>query len=714
MTVYAKSYEAEPANGYEVEYDGFVEGENATNALEFTTPAAPIVSKGASIEQDVYALVIKKEGWAAKNYKITPKDGILALNNKPIIYAYPDPKTQEYTGTVDKELTFATYTSRNHAVDTKMESNPVTAVIGQPVYVIAKEDPTNANVGRYDITLRGATVLKDYTVVYDDLTDGYTITYKNLILKGINTSKIYGDADPTFDALVYDGETPWTREQMNAAGIINNGDDKTKQFGQADPEFTVTITDNNNAEGHTIGTAVSNAFVSQLAGYWVATRPDKTEANGEAKGDHVIKVQAPKEGENEIKNSNFTLTFVDGKLTITPAQIAVFAKDQYVDYALDYNKKINPYDVIVVTPTEILEWQKSSQEGLSDDQVTINNKIKALVKLTVAEGKNKLGGNEDAFVPNILSDDYVLATEDVVLSEDYVYGGATIKNGFKNGWLTIYALETIPLENAELAAMLNEDPDEANTPSILQKVLNDHKADGVTVKVKLPARKMDKDEWYAWVLPFAVKPSALFKDGVFGYGAAEILDASKSKGENVVFSLQIAKEIPANTPFIVKVEKDMTAAQVNALVFNDVEIAKMDYLTDDPSTDADGVSFVGLYWDYKGPKANERYLAKVTPTDAPADYVAHRDFWPGGEKSKGVTLVRTNAFLQFASAEQAAKARIYIENEDGTLTAINGVDADAEVAYGEGWYTITGIKLDAEPTTSGTYIFNGKKVFIQK
>ena len=418
---------------------------------------------------------------------------------------------------------------------------------------------------------------------------------------------------------------------------------------------------------------------------------------------------------NEIKNSNFTLTFVDGKLTITPAQIAVFARDQYVDYALDYDNKINPYDVIVVTPTETLVWQKSTQEGLTEDKEAINNKIKALVKLTVAEGKNKLGGNEDAFVLNILSDDYVLATEDVVLSEDYVYGGATIKNGFKNGWLTIYALETIPLENAELAALVGVDPDEANAnPSILQQVLNDHKAEGVTVKVKLPARKMDKDEWYAWVLPFAVKPSALFKDGVFGYGAAEILDASKSKGENVVFSLQIAKEIPANTPFIVKVEKDMTAAQVNALVFNDVEIAKMDYLTDDPSTDADGVSFVGLYWDYKGPKANERYLAKVTPTDAPADYVAHRDFWPGGEKSKGVTLVRTNAFLQFASAELSAKARIYIENEDGTLTAINGVDADAEVAYGEGWYTINGVKLEGEPVTSGTYIFNGKKVFIQK
>jgi hypothetical protein len=777
LTVYAESYTAEPENGYAVGYSGFVPGENETNAAGFTTPAAPIVSKGASIEQDVYALVIKKDGWAATNYEITPKDGILALNNKDIIYARPDEKTQEYTGTVDKELTFATYTDRQYT--NKMESNPVTAVVGQPVYVIAKEDGDKADVGAYDITLRGATVLKDYNVVYDDLTDGYTITYKNLILKGINTSKIYGDADPTFDAVVYDGEKEWTREQMNAVGIINNGpnntgyyvgcgtwqygrwnhgedvkggsnadgtypitvglhsrvygnyyingtengkfdilpfaakvtaDDKTKQFGQADPEFTVTITDNNNAEGHTIGTAVSNAFVRQLAGYWVATRPDAGTEAGEAKGEHAIVVAAPKvdNTDTEVKPNNFTLTFDDGTLTITPAQIAVFAKDQYVDYALDYDKKINPYDVIVVTPTEILEWQKSTEDGLTEDQKAINDKIKDLVKLTVAEGKNKLGGNEDAFVLNILSDDYVLATEDVVLSEDYVYGGATIKNGFKNGWLTIYALETIPLENAELAELVGVDPDEADAnPSILQKVLNDHKAEGVTVKVKLPARKMDKDEWYAWVLPFDVKPSDLFKDNKFGYGAAEILDADKSKGNNVVFSLQVAKPIPANTPFIVKVENDMTADKVNALVFDDVKIADMDYVKNNPATVADGVSFVGLYWDYKGPQSNEKYLAKVSGYQ-------HRDFWPGGLKSANVTLTRTNAFLQFGSAEAAANARIFIEDEDGTFTAINGVAAEADAAVaGEGWYTISGVKLNAQPTEKGIYIFNGKKVAIQ-
>ena len=59
------------------------------------------------------------------------------------------------------------------------------------------------------------------------------------------------------------------------------------------------------------------------------------------------------------------------------------------------------------------------------------------------------------------------------------------------------------------------------------------------------------------------------------------------------------------------------------------------------------------------------------------------------------------------------EARI-IEEEDGTFTAINGVAAEADAAVaGEGWYTISGVKLNAQPTEKGIYIFNGKKVAIQ-
>ena len=120
-----------------------------------------------------------------------------------------------------------------------------------------------------------------------------------------------------------------------------------------------------------------------------------------------------------------------------------------------------------------------------------------------------------------------------------------------------------------------------------------------------------------------------------------------------------------------------------------------------------GVKFVGLYEDYTGPQANQLYLAATSKNPT-------REFYPGGSKSANVTLVQTNAYLEFPTAGAAAKARIFIEEEDGTFTAINGVAAEADAAVaGEGWYTISGVKLNAQPTEKGIYIFNGKKVAIQ-
>ncbi len=805
LNIYPQSYDAErpvPVGGYEVVYDGFVHGETAAsetaknttgeNAVTyFKTPDAPIVTKGEAIAQDVYALVIKKEGWEALNYDIKLKNGILALNDKPVIYAYPDPQTQVYTGTVDKELTFATYTDRSHRAENKMPTNPVTAVIGQPAYVIAKEDPTNANVGQYDITLRGTTVLKDYNVIYDDLTDGYEITRKGLTLKAINASKIYGDADPTFDALVYDGETAWTREQMNAAGIINNGpnntgywvgcgswqnnswshsedvdkypiqvglfsrnygnytittttngefeikpfavqikaDDKTKQFGEGDPQLTVTITDNNDATGHTIGAEVSRQIRRELRDYRVISRPDARTENGEAVGHHEIIVKAPTTGQapnvTELKPRNYTITFVNGDLNITKALMIVKANDQYVDYG----KEPNPYDVTITTSTRTLKWQKAGKDGLSAEKEAINAQIKDLVELSVLPGKNMMGGNENAYKLTVKeSGSYALAKEgdfgnQTIEGDPFeVINAGTYVEGFCNGWLTVYPLTRIPLGKEALAEVLGIDLEKNPTAEVnLQKVLKDHKGlEGI--EVILPARKMEADQWYEWVLPFDVTPRDFFYpyyddeeelvEPIWGYGAIDVLDVAKSKSGKVVFSAQVANTIKANTPFIVKVDETIAAKDMEKISFTmqgDRVIADFDYVNNDPESVSNdkSVKFVGLYYDKTGIASNQLYLAKASGhTD--------REFWPGGETAKDLTLVRTKAYLEFPTAEAAQRAIILVEDENGTTTEITGVEADAEVAYGEGWYTITGVKLDAEPVTTGTYIFNGKKVFIQK
>ncbi len=742
LTIAAKSYTTVP-DAFGIEYRGFVNGETA-DVLAETYQDAPTntkpyfvkptgVTKGDAIEQDVYPLIVNQTRVSAINYDITFVNGLLALNKKPLIYVIPENKTQVY-GEEEKELTVKAYS--DDQFQTEVSTDPL-FILGKPVYKISREEGTN--VGNYDIYLDGPKVLRDCNVVYYPNPRGYQITRKELILKAIKADKVYGEEDPVFDAVVVDGDKEWTREQMNAVGIINNGpnntgyyvgcgrwqggrwnhgedvgeyditvglhsrsydngnyyitgtqngtftikkaavtitvENETKQFGQPDPVFTVKITDANGEE-------VSDEFKTELAPYWVAERVEDQATRENIGNTHVIKVHAPKDGDTERIPANFTITFENGLLTITKAQMRVEAKDQWINYA----GSINPYDVTIYLPERTLRWNKSGMNGLTDEQKAENDEIKSLIELSVLEGKDKIGANEDAYKLTVKES----ATYE--LAPDTEIDGVTVP-GFDNGWLTVYPLTEIPLDMENLA-----------------QVLEDHKGlEGITFI--MPARAMKADEWYAWVFPFDVKPSTLF-GRMWGYGAAETLDAAKSQNGNVVFALQVAKTIKANTPFIAKIEKEdgITADQMKEIrIVNQTIPADFSYTEARPATVAEdgGVKFVGLYEDYTGPQANQLYLAATSKNPT-------REFYPGGSKSANVTLVQTNAYLEFPTAGAAAKARIFIEDEDGTFTAINGVAAEADAAVaGEGWYTISGVKLNAQPTEKGIYIFNGKKVAIQ-
>ncbi len=734
LTITAKSYtlgvgDPDPAT-FEVLYEGFVNEETATTAKGFKAPSG--VTKKAIAGSTGSTLSVIEDA-EADDYEIKYEDGALSFG-ETILIVKADNKSKTY-GETDPDLTVTvTKVDGQDEVEATEGEKAALNIGGTLAYTVTREEGENVDGGSnanktYPISVDGPKKLLDGVIVVYRPGE-FDINVKTVTLKGDNATKVYGDANPTFEASVWEvpaGETDptkatkWSDEKKAEEGVINpnfyyvgvqgaqwrnnqwvlannnvtaageeyaiephfntnnhytssgnylvvigeagkfsitpapltiKADDKSKSFSEADPALTITATGLKRNDQLTVGTD-----------YTIA-REKFNEEGGENVGTYTITVTPV---ENSAVLKNYTVTFETGTLTIGAMELAVIANDQ----AIYYGQTINPYDVTIIINGQPVEW-------------TVDQ-IKEVLSLSTTV--RKVGFNKDAFTLNKVENaNYNIADD-----------------AFTNGWLTIGQLKEIPLGKADLAKITDVE---------LQQVLEDHK--GLTVDVKLPPRKMKADEWYSWVLPFEVKPSTLFSGDFFGYGAAETLDANKSAGSNVVFTLQVAKEIPANTPFIVKVENEKASDAVNALVFKNVTIdKKLDYVNADPATVADGVSFVGLYYDYKSPKANERYLAAVTPTDAPADYVAHNEFWAGGSNTT-VTIPRTMAILRFGSAEQAANARIFIEEEDGTLTEINAVDADAEVAYGEGWYTITGIKLDAEPTTSGTYIFNGKKVFIQK
>ena len=105
--------------------------------------------------------------------------------------------------------------------------------------------------------------------------------------------------------------------------------------------------------------------------------------------------------------------------------------------------------------------------------------------------------------------------------------------------------------------------------------------------------------------------------------------------------------------------------------------------------------------------ANEAFL----------NYTDGKFYKANTEANQKHKMLTTDAYLSFASADDAAGARIFIDEEDGTSTAIDAIGVEpveaAPTKLAEGWYTVNGVKLNAAPTQKGAYIYNGKKVYVK-
>ena len=67
-----------------------------------------------------------------------------------------------------------------------------------------------------------------------------------------------------------------------------------------------------------------------------------------------------------------------------------------------------------------------------------------------------------------------------------------------------------------------------------------------------------------------------------------------------------------------------------------------------------------------------------------------------------------------ASADELPKSiTVRLINANGTVTNVGEIDMETGEVSFNGWYTLQGVKLEAEPTEPGIYINNGKKVSIK-
>ena len=217
-------------------------------------------------------------------------------------------------------------------------------------------------------------------------------------------------------------------------------------------------------------------------------------------------------------------------------------------------------------------------------------------------------------------------------------------------------------------------------------------ASGVDQTITFTSRELKKGTWTTMVLPFDVSVKKLSR--ALGYAVVDMFDANPAS-EDMNFKLYMY-DIPAYTPFLVKIDEDKN---LNSVIIDGVRIKALD---------EDALVQSNKSYNFIGKMDNEAIAT---------------DFWAVGKKMTETDFLfnkyRANTKLAALRAYITAKAgvnaapNIFIEEPDGTVTAINSVTKEAVNMVKDGWYTISGMKIQGVPTEKGIYIQNGKKVVLK-
>ena len=206
------------------------------------------------------------------------------------------------------------------------------------------------------------------------------------------------------------------------------------------------------------------------------------------------------------------------------------------------------------------------------------------------------------------------------------------------------------------------------------------------------------DQWYSMVLPFDATVRQIQK--IFnGFVAVDILDINHSaaKASQIKFSLTVG-DVEANTPFIAKTDLDYTFPAENSTI-EDANGIEIKYPVDGAiAEDANGNQFIGTYEAFFADDATSYDLINLSKgAISPAAVDAY--------------VRPLGAYIKVAAGVPNNEVRIFIEEADGTITAINGVNGKVESVNGEGIYNLSGQRVNK--AQKGIYIQDGKKVLVK-
>ena len=595
-------------------------------------------------------------------------------------------------------------------------------------YAPTSNAPTAGTVGTYEITVDATKFSADnYTFLANK--GVFTISTIELTATANTTSLAYGDEE-NFTATISGNISTDATAAANAVKVTKaaaaSADGSyvlTPEFKtEAEIEATVDITDARKAEIDAM-TGKTDAEKAALKA------SEKAAAQAAAKA--VLK--------------NYTLKAVAGKVTYTDATLKIALNESKFTLKKVYDGK----DATVATPT-------------SEDQLTIIGRKNAsdvidlsglTVTITPIDGSIKnantyqvvlAGATAENYTITYIPSLYVIEQKDltVVASDQTFVAGTNLKlnttaytvDGLVEGdkaeevftlaWSTASGLAdgqvaatTMPSTNvidivsagatskwgnykltaASKTGNLTVVASGATTITLddtkdLTSVLT---ADVTGATVTFSARAINAEQWNVIVLPFDVTVKNL--SNALGYAVIDVFDTNASDG-NIHFKLKVAGTISANTPMLVYPNGEIN--NLNSIVIPGVNVKKV---TDNVSVaDASGNKFVGTYKTTPIYGEKFRYFSKGMWYDA-KNYT----------EASPANIKALRGYLDLTGNAAAARALIYIDEPDGTTTAIKAISGDVISKNAEGWYTIGGMKLEGAPTQKGIYIQNGKKVVVK-
>ena len=669
----------DPDPEFEIVYSGWVNNEDKT-----VLSSQAVAGREAGDNAGYYALSFTTHA-AADNYIITESETTnYLLINPRSIETLTDAKAVSitfganpvYDGTA-KEANI-TSVSFDGAVKTLYNEGT-----GEGDYAVSYDGETNINVGNAaEVTITGK---NNYT---GSVVKTFSIDAAGLYIIPTAASKTYGEADPT--------EFAYTLE-VGGEAVPNNT-----------LNGTVTLA---RVAGENVGT-----YKIYVVGYEAVEGDNYAPANvmndpDNATGDNKIALFTINATSNNVLKLKFNPDIADAKKTKVYGDAdPEWTMDDLV-YAGEGLVGDDEWEVVknnLGVPTFTLASEDAGETTVSVEGLGSPNYPDVEVEdltFTITARPITVTVSDQAI-------EYGESLDDPVQDTNWELTEGTIVVGDELGLtlttvdpLASYAVSNDPYEDAITAEIENDNYDLtvingdltvtglaagitlARTDESLDDLIKAY--DGENVNVTLDRNIGRTEAWFAMVLPFEVSVAELSQK--FGYAVVNVLNEANTDESKVKFKLHMST-IEANQPFLVKV-----ASTIDAPVpFGEKEIV---YDEAPMRKDAAGNEFYGVF-------------KSTVLTASPNLWV----MVPAKDKfqkldQNGTTLTPINAYLKTKEELDAFAPAIFVEDIDGSVTAINAIGAEIQ-QNGEGWYNLNGMKMSA-PTQKGVYIQNGKKVVLK-